>query len=76
MFKDFYLNLSVEQRQELATRAGTTVGYIRTHLIAPPGRRKTPNKELMARLGEACAAMGATFGRAELLLYFYEETAA
>jgi hypothetical protein len=72
MFKEFFLSLDASKREKLAEDAGTTVGYIRTHLIAPPGRRRTPNKALMHGLVLACKTAGAAFGEAELLRYFYE----
>ena len=76
MFKEFFLGLTESEREALASSAGTTVNYIRTHLIAPAHRRKTPNKELMNRLAVACAEKGARFDRAQLLEYFYEKSVA
>lgn len=76
MFKDFYLSLTDPQREALAARAGTTTNYIRTHLIAPARRRKTPNKDLMNDLAIACTEAGAPFDKAQLLEYFYEKSVA
>lgn len=72
MFKSFYASLPELQRVQFADRAGTTTNYIETHLIAPPARRKVPNKPLMDRLAVACIEFGAAFGKAELVAYFYE----
>jgi hypothetical protein len=72
MFKSFYVALPESRRAALAQRAGTTTNYIETHLIAPPARRKVPNKPLMDRLALACTEFGAPFSKADLVAYFYE----
>lgn len=75
MFKTFYVGLSEPRRAEFASAAGTTTGYIEAHLIAPPRRRKVPNKPLMERLAAAGAQFGAEFTKEQLVAYFYESPA-
>ncbi|MBY0411362.1 MAG: hypothetical protein K2Q97_14865 [Burkholderiaceae bacterium] len=72
MFKSFYTALPDDRRTAFAEAAGTTTGYIESHLIAPAHRRKVPNKPLMDRLSAACGQFGADFSKEQLLAYFYE----
>lgn|SRR5690242_10223217 len=64
-FKEWFLGLTNEQRDEYARRAGTTAGYIRVHLI---GRRKIPRAEFMKRLADAS---GGAHTVPSLLAFFY-----
>ena len=67
-FRDFFLALEPAARERYARRAGTTVGYIRAHLIAPSARRKVPRKRLIEALA---SASDAKISRADLVAYFY-----
>jgi len=67
-FSDWYKALPALERESFAARAGTTTGYIETHLIAPENRRKVPRRELMARL---INASDGALKFAELAAYFY-----
>jgi hypothetical protein len=69
--RKFFLAMSGEERERFAAAAGTTSGYIQTHLIAPPERRRIPKPELMRNLVNA--AHGA-FTFSELLDYFYSHS--
>lgn len=71
-FRAFFLGLSQEDREALATRAEYRPQYIRIHLAAPAGRRKVPKKDGMDRLFAACQERGATFTKAALVAWFYE----
>ena len=73
--KTYFLSLSDVERASLADDAGTTMGYIKAHLIAPPGRRKTPRRELMDGLVDALEKRDAGVTRNDLLAYFYEAAA-
>jgi hypothetical protein len=68
-FKDFFLGLGVVERQAFASRAGTTVGYVQTHLIYA---RKVPRRPLLDALVIACAAQGGP-SRQQLLAFFYDQ---
>ncbi len=74
-FRTYFLSLSDRDRESLARDAGTTVGYIKAHLIAPPGRRKTPRRDLMDGLVTALEKRDASITRNDLLTYFYEAAA-
>jgi len=67
-FKTFFLCLSQDEQERFAVSAGTTTGYIRTHLIAPLERRKTPRRELIESLVKAGQGK---FTRDELLEWFF-----
>jgi hypothetical protein len=67
---DYFNSLSKEERDAYGRRAKTSAGYIRTHLVAPPSRRRVPRPALMRRLAEA--SNGAVTYE-ELLAYFYGE---
>lgn len=64
-FKEWFLQLSEQERARYATDAGTTPGYIRVHLI---GRRKIPRPELLRALSDASLGR---FTVPELLAFFY-----
>lgn len=48
--KNYWESLSKKQREEYATRAGTTYDYMRVHVI--PGK-KIPRKHLLEQLAPA-----------------------
>lgn len=66
-FKSWWQARSDSEQEQIARAAGTTVGYIRTHLIY---RRKRPTVELMKRLESAC---GGAFSYAQLREFFYAD---
>lgn len=51
-WREYFLSLSEEDQAAYAERAGTTVGYIRIHLVPVPPR-KTPRGPLLQRLSAA-----------------------
>ena len=69
-FKTYYLGLTKRERETYARRAGTTTGYIQSHLVS---RNKIPRKPTIERL--AAASQGAC-SVDDLLAYFYERGAA
>ena len=68
-FKKFWLSLTPENRLQVATDAGTTPGYIKSHLIH---KRKVPKRELMDSLHAACVAHGADVSKEKFVGLFYE----
>jgi len=64
-FKKYLNNLSEDELQAYAERAGTTPGYITTHLLHA---RKTPRKDLLNRLADATEKKVAY---SEVLDHFY-----
>lgn len=68
-FKSFFQGLTEDRQADFARVAGTTVGYINTHLIHA---RKRPRERLMQGLVAACEALGAPFGRAHLVTFFFD----
>lgn len=71
--KTFFLGLEPAAQERFAVRAGTTVGYLRAHLIR--GSR-VPRPELMESLAEACREFGAGLSKEDLLAFFYSRTEA
>ena len=71
-FKDLWLALSEDRKEAFAAEAGTTAGYIRTHLIHGG---KFPRPELMAGLARACAKFEWPFTEEQLVLHFYRKRA-
>ncbi|MGP9420096.1 hypothetical protein ACT3RT_14030 [Ewingella sp. AOP9-I1-14] len=68
-FKLFWRSLSDANRLQVATEAGTTPGYIKSHLIH---KRKVPKRELMDSLHAACVAHGAVVSKEKFVGLFYE----
>jgi hypothetical protein len=68
-FKNFWQSLSTAERKQLADDAGTTVNYIKVHLVY--GRR-TPTKRLMDGLFQACRKHDAHLTREQVIGFFYE----
>jgi len=66
--KTFFLGLNTGEQERFAQRAGTTVGYLRAHLIR--GGR-VPRPALMESLAEACKEFGAELSKEDLLAFFY-----
>lgn len=66
-FATFFLRLPVAERERLASRAGTTETYVRSHLLA--GRR-LPRRKLLRDLVEAAAEFGGKFTEQELMACF------
>lgn len=69
-FKEFWDQLTDEQKEAYAAQAGTTANYIRQHLV--PARR-VPRREFMARMVEATEGQ---VSQREMLDHFYAEYAA
>lgn len=67
-FKTYYQGLSQDERKKFANLANTSTGYIEIHLIP---RRKIPKPPLLDRLACACAAMGTSISKGDLLAFFY-----
>lgn len=72
-FRDQYLALDQKRRKRFARLAKTTTGYIRTHLIAPPTRRRIPRPDLIDRMVKAGQLVGMPISKQRLLAYFYED---
>jgi hypothetical protein len=68
-FRTFYRSLTSEQKEQFIKAAGTSKRYIETHLVYA---RKIPGPKLMDDLYNACAQLGATFTKSELIAFFYE----
>lgn len=66
-FVDYWRGLSKDERQAYASRAGTTVKYIETHLIGVPPR-KIPRQNLMGGLAKASRGR---VSQEDLLRHFY-----
>lgn len=71
-FRSVYLGLEEKQRKRFARLAGTTPGYIETHLLA---RRKIPRPKLMEGLERASEKCGTPISKSDLLSFFYETQA-
>lgn len=67
-FRDFFLDMSEIERTKYAKSAGTTVGYIKTHLIT---KYKVPRPELMNRLVDASKG---ELTMSDLTDFFYNNT--
>jgi|APCry1669188910_1035180.scaffolds.fasta_scaffold01553_12 hypothetical protein len=66
MFKEYFLGLTKEEREDYAIRAGTTAYYIHTHLI---NRYKIPRKKLLQGLAEASRGV---ITEEEIIKFFYQ----
>jgi hypothetical protein len=66
-FRRFFLDMSEVDRAKYAAEAGTTAGYIQTHLIT---RYCIPRKKLLQGLADA--SKGA-FKLTDLTSFFYSE---
>lgn len=71
-FREFFLALPKEHRARFAELAGTTETYIAVKLVRA---KSVPRPEQMERLWSACKAYRAPFTRADLLNFFYPESA-
>ena len=71
--KDFFTKLSETDQQAFAKRAGTTIGYLRAHVLP---RRKMPRPALMDGLIAACQERDPAITRDQVIQYFYAEVAA
>jgi len=65
-FRDYYQNLTSDQRTAYANRAGTTIGYIESHLLS---RRKIPKRPTMNKLVKASRGK---LTLQDLLNHFYQ----
>lgn len=74
-FRRFYLALTDDERERFAKQIGSSVDYIRVHLIAPPARRRVPRKALVDKMAKACEELGSSLTKRDLLAYFYETPA-
>lgn len=68
-FDEWFNSLSDEQKETFAGNAGTTVGYIRTHLIRAS---RIPGVDLMEKL---VAASHGIFTLSTLSAWFYRKAA-
>lgn len=67
-FKAFWQSLSSAEKKQVAETAGTTVNYIRTHLVYKtrvPGRKSTKD------LYNACASINPEISQDQLVSFFY-----
>lgn len=71
--KEFFLKLSEAEQERFAKTAGTTVGYLRAHILP---RRKMPRPALMEGLVTACQQQDPAVSRVAVIRFFYEEAAA
>ena len=69
-FPEFFKRLDESQRTEYAERAGTSVEYIRAHLIYA---RRVPRRDLLEAL---VMASDGQVSRKEILEHFYPPVAA
>lgn len=67
-FRDYYLGLTPEQREDYATRAGTTLSYMPQLINERP--YKVPKPELMRGLAEAS---NGALTLEDVLMHFYGE---
>jgi hypothetical protein len=67
-FRKFFLGLSLQEQDAYAKRAGTTVNYIRTHLVYVPPR-KTPRPPLLRALAYASSGR---LSLDDVLEHFYQ----
>ncbi len=65
--KDLWLKMDDNQRQQFATKCGTTLGYIERHLIQEPPTRR-PRPALLAKLVNASGGKLSDYG---LYQHFY-----
>lgn len=68
-FKKFWQGLSSDERKRLADDAGTTVNYIKVHLVYS---RRMPNRDLMNSLYQACLAHEPELAKESFIGFFYE----
>jgi hypothetical protein len=66
-FRDYFFSLTPPEREQYAARAGTSVDYIRMHLISSPPR-KIPRRKLLDALIEATEGK---VSRKEMLRHIY-----
>lgn len=71
--KDFFSRLDDSEQERFAKTAGTTVGYLRAHVLP---RRKIPRSALMNGLVVACQTKDPQVTRAQVVEFFYSELAA
>jgi len=69
--RTYFRSLDPRQQTNFAKKAGTTVSYIRCHLICDPPN-KIPRPKLLAGLA---AASGGSLTRDDLIRYFYGQAA-
>jgi len=50
---DYYNSLNREEKIAFAARAGTTIGYLKSHIFTKVGFRKVPGIQLLAGLANA-----------------------
>ncbi|WP_145548516.1 hypothetical protein [Yersinia massiliensis] len=67
-FKSFWHALTEEQKEDIASKARTTVTYIKTHLICG---RKIPSRERMRLLHSACSEYQNDLTLEQLVSFFY-----
>jgi hypothetical protein len=70
-FKSFFQSLSETDRKAFAETAGTTVAYIRTHLVYG---RKIPKKTTLNGLMAALGKFNSKITREELLNFFFHQS--
>lgn len=67
-FKEFWQGLSLDEKKQLAKEAGTTVNYIRTHLVYA---RRVPSRNYMTELHKAVTRINPEISKEQLLSFFY-----
>lgn len=67
-FKEFWQALSSEEKKQLAAEAGTTVYYIRTHLVY---KTRVPGRKRMTSLYNACSALDPKINKDQFVSFFY-----
>ena len=67
-FKEFWQGLSLDEKKQLAADAGTTVNYIRTHLVYA---NRVPSRNYMNDLYKACVKINPSISKEQLLSFFY-----
>ena len=65
-FQEYILNLSQQQLEEFATEAGTTVNYLKRHLIY---RKKTPRHDAIKLMVKAS---NGAFSKTQFIHWLYE----
>lgn len=65
-FQQYILNLSQQKLEEFATEAGTTVNYLKRHLIY---KKKTPRPDAIELMVKAS---NGDFSKAQFIQWLYE----
>lgn len=67
-FKEFWQSLSSSEKKQMAEEAGTTVHYIRTHLVY---KTRVPGRKTMKKLYNACISINPEISKDQLVSFFY-----